>query len=498
MKRSVKTDNLSIRWKIFTYMAFFIGLLILLLWLFQTVLLDSFYKAIKSRSIKNIANQIALNIDSENMNQTLLDISRKHDMCIRILDESYDDVYSVDIMHSCSIHHVPDSLLEQYYTQAKNNGDAALAVFPKDSVPKNDINFTGRVRGGRQFGEFMPPPFRKDNRSMIYVKMCRTSSDEQRIILVNAMISPLDATVNTLRIQLICITVIFFILTMIISFVMSRKISKPIVRINDSAKELAKGNYATQFHGSGYKEISELNSTLNYAANELSKVEVLRRELLANISHDLRTPLTMITGYGEIMRDIPGENTPDNVQIIIDEARRLSELVDDILDYSKLQAGEQKLALSQFNITEDIRNIIKRFSKFTQANGYTLEFIYDTDVSIHADDLKISQVVYNLISNAINYAGEDKKITVKQIVSDTTVRIQVADNGKGISEEQLPYVWDRYYKTDKSLKRSDIGSGLGLAIVKAILDLHKAEYGVESRIGQGSTFWFEFAIAKDC
>lgn len=126
-------------------------------------------------------------------------------------------------------------------------------------------------------------------------------------------------------------------LALIFAAIMSKKVSKPIIKINESAKELAKGNVAVHFDGEGYREITELNDTLNYAAEELSKVENLRRELIANVSHDLRTPLTMITGYAEVMRDIPGENTPENVQIIIDEANRLTSLVNDMLDISSFR-----------------------------------------------------------------------------------------------------------------------------------------------------------------
>ena len=136
-----------------------------------------------------------------------------------------------------------------------------------------------------------------------------------------------------------------------------------------------------------------MGATLNYAAKELSKVETLRRDLIANVSHDLRTPLTMITGYSEVMRDLPGENTPENVQVIIDEANRLTTLVNDMLDLSKMQSGAQKLSPSFFDLTESVRDILGRYNKLTD---YDIRFTADRDVTVYADELKISQVVYNL------------------------------------------------------------------------------------------------------
>ena len=241
-------------------------------------------------------------------------------------------------------------------------------------------------------------------------------------------------------------------------------------------------------------EIEELSDTLNYAAKELSKVESLRRELIANMSHDLRTPLTMISGYGEVMRDIPGENTPENVQIIIDETKRLTNLVNDMLDLSKIQSGVQELNLSEVNITQEIKNIIKRYDTLLKKDEYDIHFEYDEEVIVEADIIKLNQVIYNLINNAINYTGEDNQVIVRQIVKNKKVRIEIIDHGPGIEKDQLPYIWDRYYKVDKTHVRSKVGSGLGLSIVKGLLELHHAEYGVESEESKGSVFWFALPI----
>ena len=237
--------------------------------------------------------------------------------------------------------------------------------------------------------------------------------------------------------------------------------------------------------------MEELNDTLNYAKTELAATEKLQRELIANISHDLRTPLTMITGYGEVMRDLPGENTPENIQIIIDEATRLSTLVNDLLDLSKLQSGALQAEKKVFCLTDSVKAIFDRYAKLVEQDGFNISFESKEDVFINADELRISQVLYNLVNNAVNHAGEDKTVILTQTVKDKRVRVEVTDHGEGIPADKLPYIWDRYYKVDKEHRRGVIGSGLGLSIVKSILDAHNARYGVRSAVGKGSTFWFE-------
>ena len=205
----------------------------------------------------------------------------------------------------------------------------------------------------------------------------------------------------------------------------------------------------------------------------------------------------MIEGYAEVMRDIPGENSPENVQVIIDETQRLSELVNDLLDLSKIRSGSKKMEVVRVALTELVRETLCRYEKLTEHNGYHIAFVADGTAEIYADRTMILQVVYNLINNAINYTGADKRVTVTQTIRDGRVRIGVADTGEGIDREQLPMIWDRYYKVDRVHRRAMIGTGLGLSIVKGILELHGASYGVESTKGKGSFFWFEFPLAGD-
>lgn len=483
MKLRQKLDHLSVKWKLFGWLSLFSALLLLLLWLFQIVFLDSFYKGIKTQALKSSGELVVKNIDSENLEELINQIALQNNVSIRITDVQGNELLRETVEPRDRFVGLSQWEMADIYQRALENGGVLFEQFSKESfhLSQEDYLFSGRFPSRTEF----------IMESMIYVRTVERSDGVPVMVMLHSVISPVNSTVETLRVQFIYIALIMLCLSMALAFFISRKISKPIVEINDTAKVLAKGDYNVHFTGKGYLEISELNNTLNYAAVELSKVEALRQELIANISHDLRTPLTMITGYAEVMRDLPGENTPENVQIIIDEAKRLSALVTDILDLSQLQAGVRKLNLSVYNLTQDIRDIIARYAKLMEQKGYHITFISGENVYVRADQVKISQVIYNLINNAINYTGEDKRVTVCQSVSENRVKIEIIDTGEGIPAEQLPYIWDRYYKVDKVHRRSAVGTGLGLSIVRAVLDMHHAVYSVVSTVGQGSIFSFE-------
>jgi len=315
---------------------------------------------------------------------------------------------------------------------------------------------------------------------------------------VSASISPVDATVETLRIQLWYISAIMLVLSVGLALLISRRVSGPIEKLNDSAKELGKGDYNIAFHSEGYREIEELSDTLDNAARELAKTENLRRELIANVSQDLRTPLTLISGYSELIRDLPDENTPENMQVIIDETKRLISLVNDLLDLSRLQSGTVEMRFVRFDLSAETEKIIGRFSKLCEQEGYAIHFEREGSIFVNGDPERIAQVIYNFIINAITHTGPDKRVTVRQTARDSRATLMVIDTGSGIVPEDKPAIWERYYKVNEVHKRGPVGMGLGLSIVKSILEQHPGvEYGVESEPGNGSTFWFSIPIIPE-
>lgn len=509
-KKSGAVEGKKPRYSLTVWISFFFlvfsVLMLILLWLFQTVFLESFYKAIKTKNITTCAQSIEDNIESDNLSYLLETIGEQNDMCIHLCtpegNGSYTTVDSISINSMCSIHSLPNTVLNNYYDNAKANDGTVISVIESseydriyfesadsDSEDKNDS--AGKKITDRKFVGTEPVFEKSDTQSLVYVSVFTDSDGKEYMLLLDSIVTPINSTVQTLQYQLRIITIALLIISIIIAVFSARTIANPIENINKSAKELAEGNYDVVFNGSGYKEVEQLSETLNYAASELSQVDQLRKELIANVSHDLRTPLTLITGYGEVMRDIPGENTAENIQIIIDEATRLSTLVSDLIDISKIEAGTMKLEASVFCITDSIKEMFGRYNKLKEQDNYTFDFEHDCDVYVYADELKISQVIYNLVNNAVNYCGDNKNIIVRQNCYDNRVRIEVVDHGPGIPQDKLKDIWDRYYKVDKSHKSAKIGTGLGLSIVKSVLKLHKAQYGVFSTLGKGTTFWFE-------
>ena len=283
-------------------------------------------------------------------------------------------------------------------------------------------------------------------------------------------------------------------LSFILSYIISKKISSPIIKLSDSAKKLAKGKETTFVQDTDIEEINELGTTLNQAKEELIKTDTLRRDLLANVSHDLKTPLTMIRAYAELVRDLnydKEEKRNENLNVIIEETERLTSLVNDILELSSIEATMGELKLESFNLIDVIHTVLNHFKIYNLDEGYQFVFRHPKTCYVVADQKKLTQVIYNLLINAINYTGNDKKVTIQVIDEANKTRVEIIDTGKGIKKEEIPVIWDKYYKNDKHHKRNVVGTGLGLSIVKQILESHNFEYGVSSKTNHGTTFYFE-------
>ena len=468
----------------------------MLLWMFQIVFLDDFYRGFKSRQVEDAAEMILQNLeqDSDDLSSSAGIIAEHYDVCILLLDSNANVLLSAEGTRNCLIHRLSSRALAWWCDKASEDGTASMELFRMQSIPSGPA---GSLVDGTGT-EVMSPPSKvsfqpsdqpnvsplpvqtetsngkynkRDHRirlmdqseiqSLLYARKVHLSDGTEATLLLNTQINPVISTVSALRSQLGVITVVV----------------KPP-------------------HSNKYREIAELNETLVHAADDLGKVEALQHELIANISHDLRTPLTMIGGYAEVMRDLPSENTPENMQMIIDETSRLSTLVNELLDFSRMQASGLKLNPSDFCLTDAVDSTVKRVGKLTEKDGYTILFEYDTPVFVTADSMRISQVVYNLIGNALTYTGPDKRVTVRQSVHDGYAHIDITDTGKGIAPDELDLIWNRYYRTKETHKRAIIGSGLGLNIVQSILKEHNVPYGVSSELDKGTTFWFELPLAK--
>ena len=446
--------GISISWKLFGYLAIFTAFVLVVVWALQIGLLNYFYRETKIKEL-NITDGILLDVimeDSDKLQDTVERYSFDYQICTVVFTvegKTARQVASSDVSSECLIHHMSSTYLTYLYEQAVEH----------DGVYTTPIVQKGSMHSPAEADDAQNPPWRDHvfdrNRggravNTLHVRVCNDDSGREYIVMLDSRLEPLNATVQTLKTQFWMIAVILLLGALVLAFAISRNISRPIQKMNAAAKRLARGQYEADFS---------------------------------------------VKGYSEVMRDLPGENTPENVQVIIDETQRLADLVNDMLDLSKLQAGTRKLTLSRFNLTELTRSVMTRYEKLTQKDGYRIEYDVESevDVNVIADQTAILQVLYNLINNAVNYTGDSKLVRVTQeILPDTRcVRISVTDDGAGIPPEEIPLIWDRYYKVDKVHRRAMIGTGLGLSIVKHILEQHRTSYGVESTLGEGSTFWFE-------
>lgn len=425
------------------------------LWFFQVFFIDTYYEYSKTKQIKSTTEKIIKNF---NNNIEYLDII------------SYEDNVCIEIVKNENI----------IYTSNESNRGCIISNQYKDNFFDNNLS--------EQTYKLINPIF--NTKSLIYAK----KYNENITIFVNTSLEPLDNTISILSQQLTIVSIIVLILAFVIGYFISKRISKPIENINEKAKKLANGNYNFEFDtNSNIYEIDELANTLNYTKKELAQTDELRRDLLANVSHDLKTPLTMIKGYAEMIRDLNSENVEkrnDNLNVIIEESERLNVLVEDLLTLSKIQSNKDTIVKEKFDLIELINNIVKRYTIYKDTEGYVFEINSPKEIIINADKKKLEQVIYNLINNAINYTGNDKKIIINVII-DHKVRVEIKDTGKGINQEDLPHIWEKYYHSKKKHKRNVIGTGIGLSIVKTILESHGFKYGVESKKNKGTTFYFE-------
>lgn len=501
---SEKRSRIRIQWKILTLLLLFTGVILLGLWLSMVVFLDDIYKDIKVKEIERSAVAVSQSLDNERyqVEKICQRIAEKQQFCMVVYNIDRESVI-------CRAEELPDSSLsavlyqtnlygirsfnkrnaERLCRYAETNGGRVLCSVTDDEEPqKGDGGMSEEILTLRKG---LLNESNAGFTGIVYTFLTANKAGERVAVFIGGVISPVRATVDTIRTLLLILSVGLIILAVLLSVLISTIISRPIRKLTRSAEILATGNYGVSFDGGGYKEITVLSDTLNYAAGELSKVDVLRKELIANVSHDLRTPLTMIQGYAEVMRDIPGENSAENLQIIIDETDRLKDLVGDLLDLSRLQAGAMEPKKTVFSLNEAVESAMSRYNKLRDREGFRISFTCDRPALVEADYGMILQVVYNLVNNAVNYAGAEKAVIIRQTAADGNLRLSVTDTGEGIPKEKLSMIFDRYYREEGNHKRAAVGSGLGLSIVKTIIDAHGGRYGVISAVGGGSTFWFE-------
>lgn len=486
----MNSNNKSINIKLWLYFTLFAALILLVLWLLQIVLLQSFYESMKTREVEQMAETIAEAYGQDDFETIIDGLTLRSSALVYVTDSDGELLYSSDEHGSGA----PD--------EPGINQDVDPSIIPGDKS-NNDFYRNNMVRAlPSDFSEFLyllqasddgTITYKLENQQLDTTSLVFGVELDGAIIYIRCQLDPVNSTTDILSRQLVYVTIASLLLSLVVAFFIARKISKPIKGISNQAHRLAEGEFDVTFERGFCSEIDELAETLDHTAIELSKVEKLRNELISNISHDLRTPLTMVKAYAEMIRDISGDNPEkreEHLAIICDETDRLTTLVNDVLELSVIQSGNDELHRVNMSISDTVMTVVSRFTPMAERDGYVINAIVEPDQYILADEQKITQVLYNLIANAINYVGGDKIVEIRLDDIGGRIRFEVADHGVGIAGDELPLIWDRYYKA-KTHTRSKVGTGLGLSIVRGILEMHKARFGVKSDLGKGSTFWFE-------
>lgn len=458
----------SLNNEILKYFILFSVYILSFLWIFESFFFKTLYKSQRINDIEYVSKTLIKNQLNPNFQEVINKSALDSSVCIEINDKNYSTLYN-----------------SSYYGKGCSQGEATTQKYKFDFIRSNNTT---------QIYEIDNP--KEEITTIVYaIKL-----QNEKYAYISSSVTPSSGTEKLIRNQLIIMTIIIVILSFILAYYISNKISNPIKKMNKDAKNLAKGKFVEFTNESKILELEELKDSLNYAKDELHKTEEYRKDLMANVSHDLKTPLTMIKAYAEMSTDIHAkkpEKQKEDINIIISEVDRLTLLVNDILTLSKIQSNIDTLNLEEFDLIDLTKEIIKKYSLLEETENYKFTLNHNQEkIIIKADKKKLEQVLYNLVNNAINYTGEDNQVIIT-ITEANDIKVEIKDTGKGIKKEDIPYIWDKYYKNKKEHKRNKIGTGLGLSIVKNILELHNYKFGVDSKINKGTTFYFIIPKEKE-
>lgn len=475
MSTKISFDSKSIKFRLWIYFAV-LGLgVVLLIWFLQIFFLNNYYEHMKISEVNRIATSICHAYERQDANLTtdIQQLSVSNDFYVMMEANGQVLLFMPESDSILPVYQYKDQLpkLKKMLSESKSNGPVSFEI--SSGVDKYS--------------------------TLAYARYLRKTEDNEVYLYIFSPLYPVSSTVDILKNQLFYVTLITLIGAFSLAIYFANRISKPIKDLTTTAKDMGRGNYDVKFVGNSYSEINNLAAALNTAAYELGNADARQKDLIANVSHDLKTPLTMIRSYAEMIRDLSGDNPEKrntHLQVIIDESERMGHLVSDMATISAMQTKKIVLEKTAFDLSAVSASILASYDIYQEQDGYDFVFNAPKDCIVFADKDRIAQVISNLTNNAVKYCGEDKYIALTIRKVGRKYRLEVSDHGPGIKPEELPHVWERYYKTSTNYVRETSGTGLGLSIVKEILMLHNANYGVESKVGKGSTFWFELDMFK--
>ncbi len=345
-------------------------------------------------------------------------------------------------------------------------------------------------------------PYYSENMMLVAVPVYEGDTIKGAVVL-STPIKEMNAFLGKIYHYIAMTSIIAIIIALFIVNKLSHEVVSPLREMQYKASRMAKGDYSQKIVVRTRDEVGELGHALNLLGQDLEqfvcqikKTDKMRRDFVANVSHELRTPLTIIRGYHEAIID---ETVTDPEQIIKyqrvigDEIVRLERLISELLDLSKLQSGKQQVAKEKIPLANLAGNVVAMVQQKAAQFDINLGFVNDgLEAEIWGNGDRLTQLILILIDNAIRYTNKYGQVLVSVLLKDEEVELKVSDTGVGISKEDLPHIWERFFKVDKAHTRSTAGTGLGLAIAKEIIDLHEAKAKVISQLGQGTEFSIVF------
>jgi len=348
-------------------------------------------------------------------------------------------------------------------------------------------------------------PYYEENMLLVAVPLSQAADQQQGTVLINVPLTEFQDFLSRIYWYIAAAGGLGLLLTFVIAKYLSSGIIRPLRSMQAVASAMAGGDYSVQAKVETHDEVGDLSKSLNLLAKALNefvskteKTDKLRRDFVANVSHELRTPLTIMRGYNEALLDgtiSQSDQVEKYHRVMRDESIRLQKLINELLDLSHLEARTAELEIERVNLAEIVDNVVTLFKQPSLEKGVVLQTaIADKLPEIQANGDRLTQLVLILLDNALKFTPAGGTITVSLEATEQVLTLRIADTGAGIPAEDLPYIWERFYKADKSHTRGDGGTGLGLAIAKEIINLHGAQVEVASELGKGTVFTLQFDI----
>jgi signal transduction histidine kinase len=457
-----------------------VAIIMVLMYVLQIACLQQIYEITKQAEVKHVQKQMLKQLNSGNIRLALnnvMGLARENDIYVEIYDENKEVIMSPYL-------YMKEETLDFNKRYPFNNLVSQYTM----------TKFIDRLEAENKNSLIVKVTQRDDMSTLSIVLVDKFMNDNNKFYLItSSALTPMSATTELLEKIYIIVFSIVIIVSIIVALLLTISYTRPLRKLSNAAKAVTAGDYSVTIENKYDDELGLLIEDFNNMTIELSKMDILKKDLIANVSHELRTPLTMIKGYAETIRDLTGDK-PDKrekqLDVIINESDRLSNLITNMLDLSKLQASKAHFEPTEYNLSEQVCQMISRYDIFKD-QGYVFNTKIDADIRITGDKDRINQAICNLIDNAINHSIENKEIFISLTNNEETL-FKVTNFGDVIEKEHLPHIWDRYYKVDKVGNRRVAGTGIGLCIVKEILLSHNFKFGVSSDAEKGTTFWIKF------